>query len=85
MAFGVGWVVLSFALPAWAVSIAYDTNNRPTSFQGISLDGTLYDVSVTWDSIYSTVYSAQDPLFLGDEPGAYAAVQALGYALEDDG
>jgi hypothetical protein len=85
MALLVGCVALLLAAPTRAVSISYDGSSRPTLFEDLDLGGTLYDVAVTWDSNYSTVYSAGDPLFLGNEPGAEAAMQALGYALQDDG
>ena len=70
---------------ACAANVTYDTDNRPILFEGIELNATMYNVAVTWNSNYLTVYSSQDPLFLGDEAEALAALSALSHALVGDG
>jgi hypothetical protein len=83
------WMLLAtafflFAARAQGVSITYGNDNRPTLFEDIDLDGTLYDVTVTWGSIYDAVYSAGGPLFLGDLTAATTARSALSQALVAD-
>ena len=71
-------------LSAQAATITYGDYNRPTLFEGIDLDGTMYDVTVIWYVAYDDVYTSGDPLFMGDEPGAEVARLALSNALIDD-
>ena len=71
--------------PAFAASISYDApHNRPVLFEGLMLEGTVYDVSVSWDGSYSAAYSVL-PRFFGDETGAGEARDALRDALIADG
>lgn len=77
-------LLLLIVAPSWATTITYGSYNRPVLFEGVSLNGTNFDVTVTWGSNYTSVYSGQPPMFLGDDPGAHTALQALVQALIDD-
>jgi hypothetical protein len=78
-------LVLFIVAPAAATTITYGANNRPVLFERVSLNGTNFDVTVTWNSTYNTVYSARPPMFLGNEPGSQDAIQVLIQALVDNG
>ncbi len=91
-------LLLLISSPSMAATITYDgTTNRPTLFEGISLDlgdgaGTLtYDVIVTWAPFY-TIFSWDETSYpldsrligWGDATKADAALGALTSALTAD-
>ncbi len=81
------FTALLFLVPlsSQAATITYNGDGRPILFEGIVVDETVYDVTVTWGSSYNTVYASQDPIFL-DKPwigGAGSARNELLAAFPD--
>ena len=76
-------IVLILSANANSASISYDSNNRPTEFLDLSLNGINYDVTVIWEQSFDSVYSI-DPLFWGDQNGAQNAALTLMTELIND-
>jgi hypothetical protein len=84
-----GILLLGSTSTAYALSITYNADNRPTSFTRLNISGWLYDVTVDWQGSFNDAYgsgaSYVPPYFSGDSAGATAAVTAMRTALLDDG
>jgi hypothetical protein len=71
-------------------AIIYDANNWPTYIPNLEVEGTLYNVSITFGEIsFNDIFgSVSDPsptpTFWGDSGGAIAASQAIAAALNAD-
>jgi hypothetical protein len=77
-------IALSPATPARADPVLDGTTSNATGLTGLTVDGTLYDVTFIHDS-YASVYSSTPPIFLGDATLAGVAAAALAAALNSLG
>lgn len=73
-------VAMVLSAPVLAGPTLLGTASNPAGVHGLLVDGTLYDVSFSFDS-YANAFSGSSPAFLGNETGAKDAAAALASAL----
>lgn len=81
-------IMIMFAGPAVAVEIKYNDQDRPVEFIGLQIDGSSWNVTVTWTGTMKDTYERNgvyvQPTFYGSPAANDAAIAMQQALLADD-